>query len=512
MFKSLRITNFRSIEDSTKLPLGPITLIIGKNNTGKSALLRAIYSIQEGSYPNQSDIRIGEGNLVATVEIEFDQGIPFARHVNPNGPPEISGEGLLRYSMSRDDQGTLETFTDQNSWQLANFSGQEPNNLIYPIFAGRRLSRYQEQISEQHATAVGPTDNSLVSKVLTLSTGSFPEAVKFRRLCRKILGIDLSVFAAENSQSLGIQVSRYKGIPLEAMGSGVSAALGMIVSLSDSRRKIFLIEEPENDLHPEALKGLLEAIIEASEMNQFIITTHSSVVLAKLGAVRGSVVLHAASSDTLPATSIYKTVDTPRGRLGVLQDLGYELADLGLGEGWLIFEESSAERIVREWFIPWYAPRLARLRTLGASGVTRIEPVMLDFKEMFLFAHIEGTYRGRAWVVVDGDDVGKSVIARLREEFRSWPPSHFQHWDKPAFEYYYPSIFSNRVSSVMAITGKRERRAAKADLLYSVLQWIERDPELARSEFEISASEVIDRLKEIEIEVTQLGLVASHKM
>ena len=35
----------------------------------------------------------------------------------------------------------------------------------------------------------------------------------------------------------------------------------------------------------------------------------------------------------------------------MLSDLGYELGDFDLWEGWIFFEESSSEKIVREYLI-----------------------------------------------------------------------------------------------------------------------------------------------------------------
>ena len=105
-------------------------------------------------------------------------------------------------------------------------------------------------------------------------------------------------------------------------------------------------------MHPSAVRKICAAIIDASNENQFIISTHSSTVMAALGAAPGAVVLHVTSDGNAPPTSSYRAVDDSVGRMEILRDLGYELADLGLGEGWLIFEESSAERIVREFLIP----------------------------------------------------------------------------------------------------------------------------------------------------------------
>ncbi len=58
--------------------------------------------------------------------------------------------------------------------------------------------------------------------------------------------------------------------------------LGLIVELCVERNKIFVIEEPEANLHPEALRSLLKLVKIASEINQVIIATHSNVVLREL--------------------------------------------------------------------------------------------------------------------------------------------------------------------------------------------------------------------------------------
>ena len=41
------------------------------------------------------------------------------------------------------------------------------------------------------------------------------------------------------------------------MGEGVANIVGLLVDLCLAENKLFLIEEPENDIHPKALKGLL---------------------------------------------------------------------------------------------------------------------------------------------------------------------------------------------------------------------------------------------------------------
>jgi hypothetical protein len=184
-----------------------------------------------------------------------------------------------------------------------------------------------------------------------------------------------------------------------------------------------------------------------------------------------------------------------------MQDLGYGLADLDLGQGWLIFEESSAERLIKQWFVPWFAPGLAKLRTLAARGNSRVRPLMEDFREMFLFAHLEPVYRSRAWVIVDGDPDGVELIGQLQEDFTGWPRSRFQTWSREAFERYYPAEFTEHVEQVLAITDRRKRKEAKKELLDEVLAWVDADEDRARNEFETSAADVIQILRSIEAEL-----------
>ena len=507
LFDSIRVRGFRSIADSGILELGSVTLAVGRNNAGKSSLLRAVYSLQNGAPFQQSDIRIGQD--VAEINLTFSRmPVPLRSYSQFAGLVKqgSDGSGTLACTRRRNAANwRIDASIDQYSANVIGLASQEPNNLIFPVLSGRRITLYREQASVRSAFEVGPTDNNLVSRIMGLSTGSIPESARFRELCKKVLGINIDVMPGENGQqSLGIQVDRYTNIPLEAMGSGLSGTLSLLAGLSVASDKLFVIEEPEDDLHPAALKALLDAIAESSKSNQFLVSTHSSTVLTRLSGLSDLKILHVQSDDAVPPSSSFTEVIDVNDRISVLQDLGYGLADLDLGEGWLIFEESSAERLIRQYLAPWFAPGVAKLRTLGARGVSRVEPLFEDFREMFLFAHLEPIYRNRAWVIVDGDQPGQDLVSKLRHHFASWPPHHFRHWEKGQFELYYPSIFAGKVQSVLAISDARRRREAKKKLLDEVLAWIEADIENARAEFTQSAADVIDVLKEIETELATL--------
>ncbi|MEU3247454.1 AAA family ATPase [Streptomyces sp. NPDC006875] len=501
IFTSIKASNFRAIADSGTLPLGPITLIIGRNNTGKSSLLRAIYLLQEGSDIRQSDIRVGEGTAQILLSFQGSLPLPILRNAQVAG--DLEGKHI-RINLAN---GEVErNAVDNNGGYIVGMApGKAPDNLIYPVFSGRVQRLSEGQIDRESMLAVWPHDGNIVARVASLATAQFPEAVQFRQLCRDVLGFEINVIPGNHGQHLGIQVDRFTSINIESMGTGVAAVLNLIVSLCGAKGKIFLIEELENDLHPYALKALLDAILKSSDSNQFIISTHSSIVLTKLGGLESSIVLHTSTDGQIPPSTSFEVVSTPSRRVEVLQELGYEISDLHLSDGWMIFEESSAERLVRQYFIPWFAPGLRGIRTVAAGGTSRVEPIFTDFVEMLLFAHLEPLYKDRAWVVVDGDESGSQVISQLKEKFRAWPSSRFNSWASEKFEDYYPERFQERVQEVFRIESKAGLRRAKKELLDEVLNWIQSDEAIARNEFEKSAGEVIKYLHSVESELLRLG-------
>lgn len=115
-------------------------------------------------------------------------------------------------------------------------------------------------------------------------------------MVEKILGFPISTTPSEKGKKGVYIINKFEYIPLTSMGEGVPNILGLIVDLCMSENKIFLIEEPENDIHPKALKARLELIEMKSVNNQFIISTHSNIVTKYLGSVEGSKVFRVSMS------------------------------------------------------------------------------------------------------------------------------------------------------------------------------------------------------------------------
>ena len=186
------------------------------------------------------------------------------------------------------------------------------------------------------------------------------------------------------------------------------------------------------------------------------------------------------------------------------------MGDFDLWDGWLFFEESSAEQIIRDYLIKFFAPKLSRCRTLSTSGTGKLASKFDDFNRLFLFTHLETLYINRAWVIADGDGPndtsGSDAIEKIKDIYcrrpeSKWDENNFLTWSKHDFEDYYPNRFKIEVARVLAISKKDLKREAKRKLLVDVvIPWCRDEKEATlKAEFQESASEVITKLQQIEL-------------
>jgi hypothetical protein len=278
----------------------------------------------------------------------------------------------------------------------------------------------------------------------------------------------------------------------------------MAIAAADSVDKILLVEEPENSLHPDSLKALLEFLAERSRENQVIIATHSPLVVNYLASRDGSVVYFVGprnDPNDLPSTtniptSFVRSVINEDDRRERLAALGVDLPDMGLHSGWLVFEEASAEYIVKSFLIPWFVPALSTFGTVSATGVANVPSRLAGVTNLILAAHLEGAYKGRVWAIVDGGAQGRAVLEKLERDFPTWGLEHFLQWNVDAFERYYPAQFTEQVTAALSLGGQ-DRSRAKHDLLLNVMTWCGEYPDAAKAALETSAAAAIQTLKQI---------------
>jgi hypothetical protein len=317
---------------------------------------------------------------------------------------------------------------------------------------------------------------------------------------KDIIGLPITTKASGSGKEAGFYFDENTFVTLERMGDGVSEMVALIVELCLEKNKVFVLEEPETNLHPRGLKSLLKMIRESSENNQFFISTHSNVVVRELGSEAGKVFRVFCDSDGHTGPHRVEEVErTSAAHMELLRELGYDFTDFELHSGWLFLEESSAETIIQEILVPVFASRLrGRLRTYSAGGATNLEPSVYEFQRLVVLIHLQPVYKDRLWIRADGDEAGAKAVEKIRNAFPHLSEESLSTFSEAQFEFYYPPIFQEEVKEVLAITDNQSKRKRKSALLQKVLDWTKANGDAAHAAWEVSAKELIELLQSIE--------------
>jgi len=504
---SFRVANFRSFQDSGLIELAPVNVLIGANNAGKSSLLRALHLLQLGSQIAAADVRVGTTEYEIEINLEDVSRVPKWQALDD--PAKVSHH-IKVATADRKSAGAQWTVKTNGSSTIGGeyaLSNVEPHHFIVPYFSRRKTAAYSEDVREQAAMTMSIDMSNLAAKLTRIGNPYFPNHAQYARSCLDILGFVVTSIPSTNGQRPGVYLPSREAIDIDFMGEGVPNIVQLLVNLAVSEGKLFLVEEPENDIHPQALRSLLDLIVASSEKNQFVVSTHSNIVVSHLcSSDKGKLFKISSEKGVLPPLSTVQEVEPSQAaRLQTLTELGYSFADLGLWSGYLILEESSAEYIVRTYLIPFFAPKLRHIRTMSAGGVGNVEPAFSDLNRLSLFLHLEPVYKNKTWVIVDGDEAGKATIEKLSSRYRDWSPGSFDCFSEPQFERYYPAHFAAEIADVMAVTAADKRRSEKARLLQRVIRWLDQDSARARAALETSADGVIQHLRRIEYALASIA-------
>lgn len=492
----------RCFEDSGDVQCDPkLNVFVGKNNAGKSTVLKAILGLQGFPF-SYLDVRPGYLNnaFISCHLNEIIQNDIF----NIGRQPDLKSMRCTTVF-----QGVFPNYGDALHFQIAAgqplFPSTRPQHTIVPFIAKRKAVAFNHDISLGKQSEINGTLSLLYSRIDLLATKGHPDHDRFNQAVLDIIGIPITTKASNNGKEAGFYFDRKNFVTLENMGDGVTEMVALIVELCTEENKIFVLEEPETNLHPKGLKALLGMVRVASETNQFFIATHSNVVIRELSnADYGKIfrVYRDGELHTSPS-KVEEVEKSPQAHLELLRELGYEFADLELHDGWLFLEESSAERIMRDILVPMFAPKLrGRLRTFSSGGVDALEPSVADFQRLMVFIHLQPVYKDRLWVRADGDSPGIETVKKMRSAFPHLKDDSLDTFKKEQFEYFYPSQFQEEVKAIVGIDDKHSKRKQKLALLKAVLEWTQANPTEAKIAWAESAEEPLKLLQAIEAKLT----------
>lgn len=492
----LSVQALRCFDEPQTLNLSKnINILVGPNNCGKSTLIRCIHILQQGSSIDRTFVRANADALLIIYNLSDSEWPEFTAR---------TATGVEhRLSISARQNGAVHLTTPNGSVSgMQQMNPTYPRNFIVPYLAHRKTG-FVEAVDLGTQQQVDGTLKNLYSRVDMLGDGH-PDHDFFVTACKDIIGFQITAASSPGGKKAGFYFDRMRFINLDEMGDGVSNMLGLIVNLVTSKGRLFILEEPENDLHPNALKALLRLIDNVSATNQFIISTHSNIVARNLGAVDGAKIFRLARVDHTPQapTVVSEVKNTHEAHHELLSELGYDFTDAGLWKGWLLLEESSAEEFIRNYLIPWFVGDLTGvLRTYSAKGVNNLPARVDDFNRIFVFLHLQPVYKDAVWIIADGDAAGIAVTDDLKKIYpEKLNENNCFNWSAPAFEMYFPAKFQEEVKQILGLKADAKKNA-KQKLWKEVKEWIDTEPVQSKEEFSRSANELIKILLAIKIKL-----------
>lgn len=439
-------TNYRSITSAHRITFANVTVLIGRNNEGKSNLLRALEAamnllkqhaaelpirirrlnmddlayVWQRDFPVQFQSRRTSKQTILKLDFHLDED--ECRQFKDEIGSSINGSLPLEIKIGKDQEpqirlvksGKNTTTLAAKSAQIARFVANRihfnyipavrTDNTTIELIGGllsqelrtlesdqryldalKTIAELQQPILDELATRVhGPLKEFLPSiKSVVLEISESNRRFSLRR--------DVSVVIDDGTPTL-----------LEYKGDGVKslAALGLLKSQkSPTGASILAIEEPESHLHPAAIHQVNEIIQSISLTSQVIVTTHNPLFVDRENIKSNVIVTNGGA--------------TPAKNIAAIRDiLGIKASDNLTHANYALVVEGEEDAIALRALLPVLSEKISKALR---NNMLIVEPIggagKLSYKLSLLRNSLCAVH-----TLLDGDQAGRNAYAKAESD------------------------------------------------------------------------------------------------
>lgn len=439
---SIQIKNYRSISDA-KLSLENMTVILGKNNEGKSNVLMAVnvaisalqihaaikrniaqYRLQrdnefykwERDYPvdkQKGDKRNKKSRFILDFTLDSNEIDEFRKEIGHqlNGSLpiliEYSNDNLPKIKVVKQGKGSKSL--NEKSKRVCKYIAEHIEFNYIPAVRTfeHSIDIINEQISDrlrkerenkEYQVAldkIKDLESSIINKLseeIKTSLSDFLPDLKDVSLHSEDLGILI-----RRRQDYSLMIDDGNSTDLLNKGDGVKSLVAL--SLLKNKKNIpnsasvIAIEEPESHLHPSAIEILRKAIVALSDKSQVIVSTHNPQFVNR-NEIESNIIVE--NGNAKVASNIRE----------IREVLGVKLSDNLYGAKLILFVEGTTDRNI---LLPLLKQKSNILKNAIEEKEFVIQPICgTDHLELHL--SMARTMVSNYFVFIDNDTAGRNAL------------------------------------------------------------------------------------------------------
>ena len=355
MIKQCKVRNFKSLQDCEMTNFKRITLLGGKNNTGKTALMEALFLFVDRLNPEcfirlhawrgVQALKMNSSELFDPIFYNYDTSkkieieITDSKNAIENLVIETIKDNNKKISINQIDLNNLDAATHVMNTEVlkmrTKFSGSKTRKqeIITHTLERNNLNVQADDVKPNEIkTAVflvakpppGDNGNALRYGDLVKENEEF-EILEFLKFIEPRLKAITTIQVQENLTMLYGNIGLKKKVPLNYMGDGITRILSILLAIVSTKNGIVFVDEIENGIHHSVMSDVWQMINKASQKFncQVIATTHSYECLSSL------VIGTEATKNDISYVRLERKID----RI-VSKEYDYDMLQTAIEQGW----------------------------------------------------------------------------------------------------------------------------------------------------------------------------------